>query len=438
MSEAGEFYRHGTQYGSTYSPTPEAMMDLYDDFYNGGWQIFAGSAIRRSDGVASYGDNGYFNEIYGADIMAGMMQCKNTYTAIGSRPYDHIGVRIAPEHADVGLDENGNFQGIGYQTVQDGKIPESKFMPVFELAEPYKEVPFSWDYGLGLMAVEGKDDVSSHKQYAKMIAETYAHNINLAILRPIGCKQPTAVRNGDWTSKSDMTPAGATVETSLQGIARMISSHEEINKTNRGVTITEDMVSPYGGKKGDLYDFRSAKTTNFDGNLVDADGGTMDLDYLDSLWRLCVPGWDDMGNVNNKMWAISQLAEQKIAAQFRARNLYLDSVSVQRTFAGVKTFPGREGGILMNSYLNIPLMPDYDIAYNWATQRPLATEMGDLFLLDTNHIWMGMLTPVSVYTVDNIAITRQLLEKSVIHARMETRIDKFIGHGRITNVSVGA
>ncbi len=437
MSEAGEFYRHGREYGSTYSPTPDAMYDMMDDYYNGGWQVFQ-NRIGKSAGAAIYGDNGYFNDIFGADIMAGMMQSKTLYSAIGSRPYDHIGVRIAPQHADVGLDADGNFKGIGYQTTQDGKIPESVFMPVFELAEPYKEVPFSWDYGLGLMAVEGKDDVSSHKQYAQMLAETYSHNVNLAILRPIGCKQPTAITQGNWASKSSWTPTGAEVETSLQGIARMISSFSEVGKTNRGVEITADMVSPYGGTKGDLYDFRSTKKSNFDGQLIDANGDTMDIEMLDSLWRKCIPGWKGTGDPNNKIWALSQLAEQKISAQFRARNLYLDSVSVQRSFAGLKTIPGREGGIILNSYHNIPMMVDYDIAYDWISQSPLDTEVGDIFLLDLDYIWMSTLSPVSVYTIDNPAITRQLTEKSVIHARMETRINKFIGHGRITNIAVGA
>ena len=55
-------------------------------------------------------------------------------------------------------------------------------------------------------------------------------------------------------------------------------------------------------------------------------------------------------------------------------------------------------------------------------------------LLDMDHIWMSTLSPVEVYSNNNIAITRKLQEVNVIHCRMETRIDKFIGHGRIIGI----
>ena len=41
---------------------------------------------------------------------------------------------------------------------------------------------------------------------------------------------------------------------------------------------------------------------------------------------------------------------------------------------------------------------------------------------------------VEVYSNNNIAITRKLQEVNVIHCRMETRIDKFIGMGRIIGI----
>lgn len=423
MPETSKFHRMGSQFCTSYAADPNEMINLCNDYYSYGWQAFS-SGLRKSDGAATYGDNGYFNEIFGADIMAGMMSSQNIYGSIGSRPYNHVGVRIAYAQADLGLDASGKFQGIGYQTVQDGKIGTSKSIPILEVAEPYKEVPFPWDYGLGLMAVEGKDDVSSHKQYAKLIATSYSNAIDLAILRPISCKQPTGIK--------DLKE----VETSLQGLYRMISGFEEIGKTNRGETITADMVSAYGGTKSDLYDFRSVNKSPFDGQLVDAADAPLDLDHLDSLWTRCMSGWDEMANPNNKIFTVSHNAEHKISAQFRARNLYLDSVSVQRSFSGTKTVPGRDGGILINAYHNIPFIMDPNIAFDFATKTPSTSLMGDIALLDLDHIWMSMLSPVSVYTTDNVAITRELLEKSVIHARMETRIDKFIGSGRITNLAM--
>ena len=61
--------------------------------------------------------------------------------------------------------------------------------------------------------------------------------------------------------------------------------------------------------------------------------------------------------------------------------------------------------------------------------------MGDVFLLDLDHIWMSMLTPVQTFNINNPAITRALQERNVMNARMELRTDGYIFSGRITNIA---
>ncbi len=417
----GQYFRAGNRIMTSFDESPAGMYELCDTFYDSAYQMF--NNFGKSAGVAVYGDNGYFNAIMGKEITAGMFSGQTTFASLGSRPYNHEGVRIAYEQPDYGCDAAGNFVGIGAGCVQDGVIPDSVMLPVDEIRQPYKEVPYSWDYGLGLMALENKDDVSSYKDYASKMAASYADLIDRTILRPLSLKQPTMV-NGNQNT-----------ETSLQGIARCIASFNEVDKEENGVQITADMVSPYGGTKSDLYDYRSAGETNFDGNVINAAGNTYSLDYLDALWRDCANGWDDYAAPNHKMFLMNQIMSVKTSAMMRAQQRMIDSVFVQRDFSGVHTIPGRPGGLLLNAWNNIPIITDPNIAFDYTRKRPTNKKPGDVFLLDLKHIWMSTLTPVEVWNVNNPAITRKLHEVNVMHCRMETRIDKFIGHGRIIGLA---
>lgn len=406
----GKFVKMGTKLGTTYPETGDAMYDLIDDFYKGAYNI------AKSAGAATYGDNGYFNAIMGKEVTAAMFASDNTFTAIGAKPYQHEGVRIALELATYGLDAAGDFVGVGADTLQDGNIPESVQMPVNEFREPYKDLPFSFDYGLGLQALENKDDTIAYKDYIDKMSANYSDLIDRTLLRPIQVAQPT--KNG--------------VETSLNGISRCISSYAEMARTDK--TITPGMICPYGGLNGDFV-ARSQGASNLDSQLIDNGGAALELASMKKLWRECSVNWRDSAAPNNKVFIMGNIAQDKLAALMQANNVYLDSVYVQRDFNGVKSIPGRDVGILLRSFQNVPILQDGNVNFDYTTKKVSNTEMGDIFLLDLDHIWMSVLTPVEMFNVNNPAITRMLRERNVMNMRAETRIDSFIQHGRIVNIA---
>lgn len=414
----GLFKSYGGKYYADYSETADGMYDFVDDYYGS----FMNSSLTKSAGAAVYGDNGYFNAIYGKQITAAMFMSDNVFAALGARPYNHEGVRISPELATYCLDETGKFVGLGAGTVQDGKVADSVRLPVDELREPIKSVTMSYDYGFVLQGVEGKDDTIAYKDYMKKIGANFSNAADQTIVAPVSGGMP--VTDG--------------VETSLQRISRMISSYEEIGKTEQGVTITAGMASPYGGltsSRGDFYDKRSSGPSNYDGQLVDADGGVLTLNMMNKLWRLCSVNWANSAAPNNKIWTMGNITQSKLSSLMLANNVYLDSVAVQKTFNGVKTIPGRDVTMLLNCYNNIPIIQDGNINFDYVTKKVSAVKTGDISLLDLDHIWMSVLTPVTVFSCDNPAITRKLQEVNVMAANMETRIDSFIQHGKIINLA---
>lgn len=410
----GQFVKIGTKIGTTYPERGDSIYDLVDDFYSGLY------SFARSAGAATYGDNGYFNAIMGKEITAAMFSSDNVFTALGARPYNHEGVRIATELATYGTGPDGRFHPLGAGTIQDGIIPPSVKMPVNEFREPYKDLPFSFDYGLGLQALEAKDDTIAYKDYIDKMSANYSDYADKSVVNPLSN-----------FSDADLVEG---VETGLNSLYRVVSSHNEIGKVEDGTTITAEMASPYGGMgstRGDFYEWRAGGESNIDSQLIDAEDGTLTMDLMDDLYIRCSVNWADSAAPNNKVWFLSNIAMKKLSAVARAQQAYLNSVYVQRDFNGVKTYPGRDVGILLRSYNNVPIIIDGNLNFDFSTSKVSTVTVGNPMLADLDHVWMRVLTPVEMWSVTNPAITRKLQEVNVMSARMELGIDSFIQHGKI-------
>ena len=447
---AGSFIKMGNKYATTYDPTADGLYSLIDDFY---------SSIAKSAGAVGYGlgspnGEGYFNAIMGKQITAGIFSSDNIFTALGARAYDHEGVRIQYEQAAYGLAgeftwrgqsmlpgvADDVFVGIGAGTNQDGNVPDSVYIPIVDFREPYKDLPFSYDIGLGIQQLENKDDTISFASYVDMMSTNYADLIDKTLLRPVTSVNPKPNNGRNYVRQNS--------EASLQGIARAIASGNEINQTYGSTTITAEMVSPYGGLNGDFAAYRGLTDdddddstpevhieNNIDGNVFNAQGGVLDISMMRKLYRTCSVNWEDSANPNGKMWAMSNIAQDKLGALMEANNVLLNTVYAQRDFHGVKTIPGRDAGVLLNSFNNIPIIQDGNLNFDYSTKKVSTVKMGDIFLLDLKHIWMSVLHPVQTFNNNNPAISRVLQDRNVITSRMELRVDKFIGQGRIVNLA---
>ena len=405
----------------------------------------------------------------GKEITAAMFSTDNVYTAIGARPYGHEGVRIAYKLADYGTlgdkvgPESGDaaarvakakelglveptfagsdvpadlFLGVGAGTVQEGQIGSSVRMPIAEFRQPWKEMDFAFDYGLGLQALEHKeDDTIQYKAYAEKMATNFSDKIDKTLLRPLTARQPMGTDE-----------YGNQVETSLNSIYRCIASGSEATVQESSWTyasgqISDAMVTPYGGKNSDFYSFRGFKTgtthevNNLDGQVLDLDGGVLTLGDVKKLKMLCQINWEDMSNPNNKGFMVSPVIQNKLGALMLANNVHLGQEYATKDFNGVKLVPGREVGFAVNTFEGIPLMMDGNIAFDYATYRPSAVNPGDMTLLDFDHIWMSTLTPIEMFTNNNPLINGWYQERNLMHMRCETRIDSFLGSGRIKNIA---
>lgn len=460
MAGTGQFYKSGGQLFTTYEATSEGCSQLINDFYDGGYAAFYGGFAKSAGAPVFDGGFGYsggmFNPKFGMDVTAAMFTSKAVSSCLSKRAYDHEGMRLVTQFAAYGLagefQKNGSkifngtyaddtFLGLGASTVADGQIPDSVKMDYDMIRVPYKELPLPYDYGLGLKALEGKDDTASYKQYIDLIGKNYADLTDKTILRPFATAQPVYQNQ----------------ETSLNGLARIISSGTELaSGDNAGLVlpwggINGDMAGGYGGQMSSgqgrvtnvTYDSStgivSANThvrNNYDAQIEDADGAVPSLGMFDNLYMNCLTNWE--GDYSDKLWVMSPLMWNKLNQLCKANNIYVDSMYTTMSIGGMKTNEGRDVGMALSSYMNIPIMMSGNLTYNYAGKTVNTAQYGDAFLLDLKHIWMCMTSPVEVWTIENPAITRDLREHTITHMRAEIRADKFISSGRLKNVGASA
>jgi len=405
----GQFISTPGREGSTFAN----VQDLMDSFYDAQAKSFAGAMpMGKSAGATMWGTNGTTNPIFGAKLTVQMFNTQNAFTALGARPYDHEGVRIVSKLAQLG--------NIGATTSRDGDIPDSVRPDIVPVRQPYKELPMPWDYGLGLMALEGLDDVIAFQNYADIMAGNYGDNLDKDLLR---------------TTTTTMPDVGGQ-ETTLQPLARIIASSAELGLTYNGVVVAPDHILPYGGLSGDLANIRDLGASTFDSLVVDG-LGTLELNNYKSLYYGCAPYWDNQASPDNKIWIVSGPAIQMVDAEREANNRVITGspdVYVKWTLDGVSTMPGMDaGGVTMRAMYNIPAIMDNNLIVDRDTGIFDPSVFGEQFLVDTNYIFYSMLTPITLRSSDAYEITRKLHRVNVIHSRGEIRFSRATGQGKIAN-----
>lgn len=405
MYEHGRIMKVGDQIVSTYANSGLGMSYMAGDFYPSG-------RLTKADGFARYGTEGMFNAIMGKEIFLNMYACNNIYTLIGARPYQHEGMRLMTD-----LAQKGNM---GATTVRDGVIPDSKKAPMKQVRVPYKELTFAFDTGLSFEYLEDKDDVTDIISYVQAMGITFEDGLDTDVLRPTKTAQPTY--EGE--------------ETTLCGISRIVASATEVGQQYDGTEITASHVSPWGGVASDMYPERSSGRLNNLDAYVDNAEGVLSLDTMRELHMGCYPYWANSGAPDNKIFGLSNVANEKLGSLMDASNVWRESVFVAHDFNGVKTTPGREGGsILMNSYRNIPMFIDGNYNYDPITKR-VGSGVGEIHCLDLDHIYVCITKLPEFRSNDNWILTRELRDKMGVHMMAETRCDKFMGQGKVVNKTV--
>lgn len=379
-----------------------------DALFNGFYQ----NAMRKSAGPMGYSPTGAVNPIYGQFISAVVFACDSAYTAHPVKQWDKTGIRVQTSLAKKG--------GIG--TYRGGPVGTPTKPDLALVLEPFKELPFPFEYDVGLMNLENKDDTIRWQDFIEIQGRTYSDAVDFDMLRPTEVATPTL--KGE--------------EIQIEKLSRIIASNSEISQsydslnTGASATVTASEVSPYGGTTSSLYAYRSAGTSAFD-SYVDNANTTLDLSDLDKAWSGCAPYWANTASPQNKGWIMSFEAQRRIGGLLSASNRYMESVFTTRDINGVKTVPGRDVGFVTKAYNDIPIISEGNINVNQASQIiPDNPAVGDIYLEDYDHIWYKALMPVDFRTTDRWEIYDQLTNKAIFMMEGELCSDMWRGMAKIT------
>lgn len=373
---------------------------------------FYANAMKKSAGAMGYNTTGAVNPIYGQFVSAVVFACDSAYTAHPVKQWDKTGVRVQTSHAKKG--------GLG--TNRGGPLPTPAKPDLQMVLEPYKEIPFTFEYDIGLMNLENKDDTIRWQDFIEIQGRTYSDSLDFDMLRPT----------------EDTTPTLKGEEVQIEKLSRIIASYSEIGKeydtlgSGSKTQITASHVTPYGGTTSSLYAYRSADNSVFDA-YVDNTPATLDLADLDKAWSGCAPYWANTASPQNKAWVGSFEAQRRIGGLLSASNRYMESVFTTRDINGVKTVPGRDVGFVTKAYNDIPWISEGNINVNQATQViPTEPAIGDIYLEDYDHIYFQDLMPVDFRTTDRYEIYDMLTNKAVFMMEGELRSDSWRGMAKIT------
>lgn len=373
---------------------------------------FYANAMRKSAGAMGYSTTGAVNPIYGQFVSAVVFACDSAFTAHPVKQWDKTGVRVQTSHAKKG--------GLG--TNRGGALPTPAKPDLAMVLEPYKEIPFPFEYDVGLMNLESKDDTIRWQDFIEIQGRTYSDSLDFDMLRPT----------------EETTPTLKGEEIQIEKLSRIIASNAEIGQsydslaTGTAKTITASDITPYGGTTSSLYAYRSAGASVFDA-YVDNAPTTLDLADLDKAWSGCAPYWANTASPQNKAWIGSFEAQRRVGGLLSASNRYMESVFTTRDINGVKTVPGRDVGFVTKAYNDIPWISEGNINVNQQTQViPNSPAVGDIYLEDYDHIYFQDLMPVDFRTTDRWEIYDQLTNKAVFMMEGELRSDSWRGMAKIT------
>ena len=438
---------------------------------------YADTSFRRSAGTAGYQtqQQHMFDPIFGKELQIGIMTSDSVVAAMGNKAYNMEGMRLIMSKNTYSLGEEftrfgqpvfdmydattnptgkvkpKQYLGIGAATIQDGKLTDGTQIQPDQIRVPYKEVPMRWNIGLGLQALESRgDDTGSHEQYMQAMSDFYADEIDKALVRPLTCPQPRS----SWFVQSP----GVDVETSITPIRRIVASGLEVGKTykdmdGQDVTVTPSMVTPWDGINNQgigttTRRFKGAsavtadsvtgtvKRSNYDAQIVDANGRALSLDMINTLHTQCMQNRKGMKNNNKCFFLMSPMMWNKLNILALANRIYQTAPQMYGNIGvgGLETVTGTDGGIQFNSYLNQPILVSPNMAYDYEAEAPSNATFGDLIDLEGEYMWMSLLTPMDMWSFKNPTVTLDLEEKFALHTREELRANKFNGSGALVNV----
>ncbi len=328
----------------------------------------------------------YRNIIYGAKLWSGISTAANTFGILPKLPWDKSGYRI------VSAASATTVPGVAAA----GAIPTAIIPTIINVDITPKLMAASFEMDSIMTGLENVDDNVKWADMAAYMGDEFKNRIDRALNQDI------------------QTLAG----TSIESIDRIVSDYVELASQ----TLTAGDADIYS------IDRDAAGTTNtYISGYVGHNSATdryLALSHIDGIFQNVRPYWDDPSSVANKVIQTGYDTELRLAQLLQSQLRYTTQ-RVQPGVGGLKTMSGVDGGFDVASYNGVPIIP------NGNTQ---AETISRVYLLDLDHIGIGVLKPVQYIESDDYQALGYFLRQGVYYSEMELVANRFRCHGKIIDL----
>ena len=317
------------------------------------------NAITKADAPYLSSTTAMYNAVHGAEAVHQIIQEDNVRRLLPKVPYLRGGVRF--------ITAAGTTSGVGI--AENAAVPDTVKATLANVDYGIKERSYSFNVSARMEFLSMlEDDAWSQGGGAFAAARYFAQlEFNKTLNRELTTNVTTLAGNN------------------FESIDRVVSSYAEVNS-----------CGDIDANDSDIYGINRDAGATYADAYVNHNSNTdrdLTLDLCKDVLENVQPNWGgpevggQPGNYENKIWLTGYDTKNVIEQIFEEQNTYRNNgMRVSVGMNGVQTLPyGSEAGMLVNTLYGIPLFVSDDV--------PASGAISNLYLLDLNHLKMGVGIP---------------------------------------------
>ncbi len=322
-------------------------------------------------------------------------------------------------------------------TVRNGYLTTPEIGTYAQILEPYKLYSLTRTMPLGVakLGEDGRDDLVDWDNFLKNEATTLVVNEDQDVLRRIEDAPIVGLGSVPMGSGTSIT---STERVGFESIERIISNATEAAFLPDTYAIPwYNSTSTFSGSGTNLAAYRgqTGTTASMIDSYVDANytpetttGAAtlrpLTLDMIDAAIFATMPYWGTGDNkLNNKAIVTGYDTIQKISGMSSGMQRFFGWEGLNLTVNGINTVPGRQTGVMANTYQGVPLIPDYNV--NRGTVAAPTSGIGRMYGIDQDSLFVGPLMQPRVTTSDNAIMNQSVNRMAVFDYHAEVQAVKF-------------
>ena len=125
----------------------------------------------------------------------------------------------------------------------------------------------------------------------------------------------------------------------------------------------------------------------------------------------------------------------KLERLLNSQQRYLGQEEYQVGVGSEKTFPGTRTGLILATYMGIPILPDADTTKSPKAGGTTGTHGSNVYVLDTDYLEVAVAQPTQYIENRDYFAASSLVVRGLLYTMAELRAHRFDVHAKITDLS---